>query len=264
MLQHLLGVFGHPVTWGVLAFFLILAALEAAFPRRRLPVLPGWRLKGGLFLLLGIAISATLPLVWDAWFAEHRLIDARGLGTLGGAAVGLLAYEFGLYVWHRALHRVPLLWRGLHQMHHSAERVDVWGAYYFHPLDTVAFSALTSLCLVGVLGVTAEAALIASLAVTALSLFQHANLRTPRWLGWLVQRPENHSVHHERGLHAFNYGDIALFDVLFGTFRNPQTHDRPAGFRDGASREVVDMLLGRDVSRAAEEREAAAGQGVPS
>lgn len=262
MLDHLLGIYGHPVTWGVLAFFLLLAALESAFPRRRLPRVPLWRLGGALSLLVAIGISGSVPLLWDAWFAEHRLIDARGLGTLGGAVAGFLTYQAGLYVWHRLLHRVPLLWRALHQMHHSAERIDVWGAYWFHPLDVVAFSALTSLCLVGVLGVSAEAALIASLAATACSLFQHANLRTPRWLGWLVQRPENHAVHHERGLHAFNYGDIALFDVLLGTFRNPRTHDRAAGFRDGASREVAAMLIGRDVSRPDEEREAAVGQGV--
>ncbi len=199
--------------------------------------------------MLGIAISASTPLVWDEWFAEHRLVDARSLGDLGGAIVGFLVYELLLWIWHRALHRFDILWRWFHQMHHSAERIDVFGAFYFHPFDVVAFSLLSSLALVGILGLTAHAALAASLAATACSLFQHANVRTPRWLGWIVQRPEAHATHHERGLHAGNYGDIALFDVLFGTFENPTLDHGEAGFHDGASREVLPMLVGRDVSR---------------
>jgi sterol desaturase/sphingolipid hydroxylase (fatty acid hydroxylase superfamily) len=54
-------------------------------------------------------------------------------------------------------------------------------------------------------------------------MFQHANLRTPRWLGYIIQRPESHGIHHERGLHAFNYADLPLWDMVFGTFRNPRT-----------------------------------------
>ncbi len=83
-----------------------------------------------------------------------------------------------------------------------------------------------------------------------LSLFQHANLRTPGWLGWIVQRPEGHGLHHERGVHAYNYGDLAIWDVVFGTFRNPRTWSGEAGFYDGASSRLGEMLVGRlvDVS----------------
>jgi sterol desaturase/sphingolipid hydroxylase (fatty acid hydroxylase superfamily) len=251
MLELLRTVFTDPITLGVIGFFGLLAALESLAPRRALPEVPRWRLKGALFLLLSIAISATVPRAWDAWLAEHRLIDARALGDVGGAILGFVAFELALYGWHRALHRSDFLWRWFHQMHHSAERVDVFGAYYFHPFDVVAFAFLSSVSLVGVLGVTANAALFASLAITVCGLFQHANLRTPRWIGFLVQRPESHAVHHERGLHAGNYSDLALWDLVFGTFRNPASHDAAAGFYDGASREVGAMLVGRDVTKPA-------------
>lgn len=36
--------------------------------------------------------------------------------------------------------------------------------------------------------------------------------------------------------------------MLFGTFRNPKTMNEEAGFYDGASSRVGEMLLGRDVS----------------
>jgi len=248
VIEHLVAVFTHPLNLAALGAFVALALLEQLRPARALPAVPGWRRKGTLFLLLGIAISSTTPLLWDQWLSEHRLIDARGLGDVGGALVGFLVYELCVYGWHRAMHRSPLLWRTFHQLHHSAERIDVFGAFYFHPLDVAGFAFLTSLSLVGILGLTANAAIAAALALTFCNFFQHANLRTPRWLGYVIQRPESHAVHHSRGLHAYNYSDLPLWDLLFGTWRNPARCDAPAGFHDGASHRLLDMLLGRDVS----------------
>ena len=93
---------------------------------------------------------------------------------------------------------------------------------------------------------------------TFFSVFQHANVRTPRWLGFLVQRPESHSLHHARGVHGHNYSDLPVFDLLFGTFRNPAAHAGAAGFYDGASTRVPEMLLAHDVSRPAARRAATA------
>jgi sterol desaturase/sphingolipid hydroxylase (fatty acid hydroxylase superfamily) len=65
-----------------------------------------------------------------------------------------------------------------------------------------------------------------------------------------VQRPESHSRHHARGVHAGNYSDLPLFDLLFGTFHNPRDFAAETGFYDGASSRVADMLRFRDVSTA--------------
>ncbi|HYC53938.1 MAG TPA: sterol desaturase family protein, partial [Candidatus Binatia bacterium] len=247
--EHLVGVFTHPLNLTALAMFCALAVLEYAFPARPLPPVRGWRSKGTLFLLLGITISSSTPLLWDAYLSRYTLLDATALGDVGGAIAGFVVYELGVYTWHRAMHASTLLWRVFHQMHHSAERIDVFGAFYFHPLDTVAFSLVTSVSLVGVLGLTPNAAMTASLMLTFCNFFQHANVRTPRWLGYVIQRPESHGVHHARGRHAFNYSDMPLWDVLFGTFRNPAKCTDAAGFYDGASARVFSMLVGRDVSR---------------
>src|SRR3546814_13520217 len=82
-----------------------------------------------------------------------------------------------------------------------------------------------------------------------MSVFQHSNSRTPRWLGYLVQRPESHSVHHQRGVHAYNYSDLPLFDIVFGTFRNPRDFAPEQGFWQGASARVPQMLAFRDIAR---------------
>ena len=66
----------------------------------------------------------------------------------------------------------------------------------------------------------------------------------------MIQRPESHSRHHERGVHAGNYSDLPLFDLLFRTFHNPRDFAPQVGFEDGASSRVVDLLLARDVSGA--------------
>ena len=79
-------------------------------------------------------------------------------------------------------------------------------------------------------------------------MFQHANIKTPRWLGYIVQRPESHCVHHERGVHRFNYSDLPLWDMVFGTFRNPAEWQGEAGFYKGASSRVLEMLAFQDVS----------------
>ncbi len=71
---------------------------------------------------------------------------------------------------------------------------------------------------------------------------------SPRWLGYFIQRPESHSRHHARGVHANNYSDLPIFDLLFGTFDNPREFAAETGFYDGASARVVEMLCGRDVA----------------
>jgi sterol desaturase/sphingolipid hydroxylase (fatty acid hydroxylase superfamily) len=117
--------------------------------------------------------------------------------------------------------------------------------FYFHPLDVLGFTLVGSLCLVGLVGLSGEAAMLATIAAAFCSMFQHANVRTPRWLGWLITRPESHSLHHERGVHGWNYGDIPLWDMLFGTFRNPAQWHAQAGFFEGASARIWDLLRGR-------------------
>ncbi|MBX9460149.1 MAG: sterol desaturase family protein [Brevundimonas sp.] len=71
-------------------------------------------------------------------------------------------------------------------------------------------------------------------------------MRSPWWLGFFVQRPEMHRVHHERGVHANNYG-LPLWDILFGTWRNPRTAPGECGFTEDKERMIGQMLLLKDV-----------------
>jgi sterol desaturase/sphingolipid hydroxylase (fatty acid hydroxylase superfamily) len=236
-----------PVTLSVLALFAGLMLWERLAPGRPLPRLRGWLPRAlasfGAYLML----STYLPLWWGEALAPVQLLDLSGWPTALAAAAGVFVYELGAYAYHRTLHAFTPLFRALHQMHHSAERLDVASAFWFSPLDMIGWTLVTSLTLT-LVGLGAEAVTPAVLFITFLGIFQHANLRTPRWLGFLIQRPESHSLHHGRGVHRWNYADLPLVDMLFGTFRNPPAFAPETGFWPGASARVADMLLLRDVS----------------
>ena len=115
-------------------------------------------------------------------------------------------------------------------------------------LFSLGFTFVGSLALVLGFGVSADAAILINYAATFMGMFQHANISTPRWLGYVIQRPESHNYHHERGVHARNYGDLPLFDILFGTFHNPEDFAGQVGFFDGGSKKVGPMLIGKVIS----------------
>lgn len=237
-----------PVSLIILAGYAVLIIVEAVAPAKRLPRIPYWRLMGLTSFAVYFYLSSYLPLIWDRYLEPYQFADMTVLGTWGGGLVGVLLYEFGVYVWHRSMHANDILWRGFHQMHHSAERVDTYGAFWFSPMDMIGWTVLGSLCLVLIVGITPQATTVFLLATTFLGVFQHTNIRTPRWLGYFVQRPESHSVHHQRGLHYYNFSDLPVFDLIFGTFRNPEYGADENGFYVGASARVPEMLMFRDVS----------------
>ena len=230
---------------GTFLFFVIAERLWAARP---LPRIRAWKVVGVASFLMTGFISSSLPLLYADFARAHRLLDLERLGTLGGAAVALFGTELVAYWWHRARHR-PVLWRLMHQMHHSAERLDTFGSSFFHPFDIAGETIISGVAATMLLGVSPEAAALSGLVSVFLSIFQHSNIRTPRWLGYLVQRPESHSIHHGRGVHAFNYSNFPVFDMLFGTFKNAERFEPETGFYDGASRRIGAMLMFRDVSR---------------
>ncbi len=237
-----------PISLIIIAIYAGLMIWEALFPARPLPTVKYWKLKGFIFFVLFFYLSSYLPLIWDGYLAAYQLIDLTGLGTIWGALIGVLLYQLGVYVWHRSMHKSDVLWKVFHQMHHSVERVDTYSAFIFSPMDMIGFTALGSFMLVLVAGFSPQAATVIILVNTFFSMFQHSNIRTPAWLGYIVQRPEAHVLHHARGIHAYNYGDISIYDMLFGTWKNPMNFDYENGFYMGASSRISDMLLFKDVS----------------
>lgn len=238
-----------PVALIIFAMFASLALWEAVSPAKKLPVIKGWKFRGLVSFTVYFYLSTYLPMITDGYLVQYQLFDLTSLGTTGGAIAGVFILELGTWLWHRSMHASNFLWTGFHQMHHSAERLDIYGANYFSLADMVGWTLLASICLVLGVGITPGAATLTLLIITFMAMLSHANIHTPRWLGYITVRPESHSVHHQRGLHRNNYCELPVIDMLFGTFVNPETFVEHTGFYDGASARVLDMHMFRDVSK---------------
>lgn len=228
--------------------YVVLLVVEALARGRRFPVVRLWRARGALFVAILLGINATAP-SWlpVEWLAAHRLLDGSRLGTAGGAIVAYLGVSLAQYAFHRAEHRFQGLWRVFHQLHHSAIRMDLSGSAYTHPLEVVVSAAIFTVVTTFVFGLTPLAIAIAGYVGAFYSMFQHLDVRTPRWLGYLIERPESHCIHHRRDYHRSNYSDLPLWDIVFGTFENPETFEGEVGFEPSRARQIGAMLLGADV-----------------
>jgi sterol desaturase/sphingolipid hydroxylase (fatty acid hydroxylase superfamily) len=232
----------------VIVTALVMILVEHFRPGRQWPKVEGWwaraaALNGGQAVLLYVT-----GLVWDGFIASHRLWDAAGLGVIGGGLVGYVVHSFVYYWWHRARHEVPVLWRLVHQVHHSPQRIEIITAFYKHPLEILLNSLLSSVVVYLVVGLTPQQALATMILNGLAELLYHWNVRTPVWLGYLIQRPESHCVHHQEGLHKYNYGDLPVFDWMFGTLRNPPSFDGRCGMGADKEAQLGRMLRGEDVS----------------
>ena len=227
--------------------FVVMLVVEHFFAAKKLPKVRFWLWKGLLFFSFTGVVNAVLPALTASALAGRTLFDLRGLGTLPGALLGAVVADFFGYWLHRAMHTSHGLWRWTHQMHHSAERMDLAGMSYSHPFDTLLAFSLTGLA-TALLGLSPDAAALAGFLGYATAVVQHMNIRTPSWIGRIVMRPEAHGLHHERGIHAYNYASFPIWDMLFGTFRNPGRWKESCGFSDGAERRLFDLVRGKDVA----------------
>jgi sterol desaturase/sphingolipid hydroxylase (fatty acid hydroxylase superfamily) len=240
----------------VLGVALVMIAVESLAPGRRWPAVEGWWLRA--FLLNGFQAGSVFlaGAFWNDWMRAHRLLSAERLGTTGGAVVGYLAITFVYYWWHRWRHEIDFLWRFVHQVHHSPQRIEVITSFYKHPIEILVNGVLSSAIVYLGVGLTPSAAAGAVLLSGLAELFYHWNVRTPFWLGYLFQRPESHCVHHQEGVHSFNYSDLPVWDMLFGTFRNPRRFDARCGFGPERESRLGEMLLGVNVNANTETEDA--------
>jgi sterol desaturase/sphingolipid hydroxylase (fatty acid hydroxylase superfamily) len=225
-------------------------ALESRRPARAFVAVAGWGRTGVAFFVVVAVVGSLVPFAWKAsGVLGAPVLELAGLGWWGYVP-GLLLVTFVGYWLHRAEHKWDVLWRLTHQLHHSALRVDSAGVFVSHPFEVVAKTSVGVIVTIGVLGLDPAVAAAVGTTTALLSAFQHWNIKTPNALGYIVPRPEMHCLHHEYGVHARNYGDLAVWDLLFGTWSNPvDVASLRVGFDAAAARRLGDMLLLRDVNR---------------
>lgn len=238
----------------ILGAFTFCFLLERAVPGWPLPPVRTWPARVLLLNAIQLGVVTLAGVTWEHWLSSQSLFDLSA--HVSPAVGGIYAYfvaTFLFYWWHRWRHEVPILWRGFHQIHHSPQRLEVITSFYKHPGEMVVNSVIGSALVYAVLGLSMEAGMIYTLCTALGEFFYHTNVKTPRWVGFIFQRPEMHRIHHQYGRHRNNYGDITWWDMLFGTYENPTEWQYTCGFDDEKEQKLVEMLANQDVHRDARE-----------
>jgi sterol desaturase/sphingolipid hydroxylase (fatty acid hydroxylase superfamily) len=208
------------LTLALLGGFALLLALDHFAPARKFPTVKRWRLKGLLMFVVSLGLFSTLPFVWDEWLGQFRLIDATKLPVALGALLAVAVAQLFSYGWHRAMHRVPLLWR-LHRVHHEAGPLCWTTAWVLHPLDAIlnASASVVGAALLGA-GLPAAAWFVVGRRIWTIVL--HANIRWPASaLDGFFATPAFHARHHREDLAAVNFAPtLPVIDRMFGTYRS--------------------------------------------
>jgi sterol desaturase/sphingolipid hydroxylase (fatty acid hydroxylase superfamily) len=186
----------------------------------------GYNLAIALFntVILGLAFGVITATV-AGWTEANRygLLPTLGLAGPARFALALVLLDGWMYVWHRANHTIPFLWR-FHRMHHSDRHMDVTTATRFHLGEHIG-AAVLRLGLIPLLGFELWNLVVYDTLVIAVTQFHHADIslgRWDRWLRLLIVTPDMHKVHHSdwRPETDSNYSTVlSTWDRLAGTFR---------------------------------------------
>ncbi|MFN7165111.1 MAG: sterol desaturase family protein [Hyphomonas sp.] len=215
------------ITLGALV---LLAGVEALLPAkaRVMPRFGRWvtNLSLGGLSSLAVRLMGPLTVAGAAVTAEQAgfgLFNAVSLpGWLTALAV-IVLLDLAIWAQHLAMHRAPLLWR-LHKVHHADRDLDVTSGLRFHPFEA-AVSMLWKAGVVFLLGAPVAVAFAYEIALGAMALFTHANLRLPGWLDralrLVIVTPDMHRTHHSviRTETDSNFGNIlSVWDRIFRTY----------------------------------------------
>jgi len=228
----------------------IFIGLEKIRPLHRYSKDRAWLIRLFIFGSLGVFLTTIIGIFLVPHLGAIVLFPNFSIQFLKTPAwlnglFGYVCITFFVYWWHRIRHHNNLIWRIFHQIHHSTHRIEALTAIYAHPSDFLANALIVNIVAYSMLGLNVESAAWASLWVSIFELWEHTNTPTPRWLGYLIVRPEMHRIHHERDRHTNNYG-LPIWDILFGTYENSS---RPVecGFEIDSERKVLHMLSCRDI-----------------
>lgn len=224
-----------------LAIFSIMAIWELAAARRRLSAnkMKRWGANLGIVALNGLLVRWLIPAgavgiaVQYEWGMLHRV----ELVWWQEVVIAVVLLDLAIYLQHVIVHKVPLFWR-FHRVHHADRDIDVTTGLRFHPVE-ILFSMLLKMGVVFLIGAPALAVIVFEVILNGMAMFNHSNVRLPKWLDSLLRlivvTPDFHRVHHSiiRQETDSNYGfNLSIWDRIFGSYR-PQPEKGHAGMQIG-------------------------------
>ncbi len=192
------------------------------------------RQRAGVNFLVGLLVlpvqvgMATFIVLAVTWVTAHHwgliyLLPGHDNPWLRFGLMFVLL-DFLDWVYHWAMHHVPLFWR-FHLVHHTDQDMDSFTTGREHPGETVVRNGFLILW-VFVCGASLEVLVLRQTVETVANILAHTSFRlgrrSARVLGAVFITPNLHHVHHHNRLPYTNsnYGDVfSVWDRLFGTLR---------------------------------------------
>ena len=142
----------------------------------------------------------------------------------------VVSHDLYIYWFHRAQHRIPLLWR-LHEAHHAAREIDWIAGSRSHALEILINQTIEVAAMV-LLGARTDVMLYKGAISVVSGMWIHANIDLRLgWLSYVLNGPELHRWHHatDYAPPGRNYATkFSLWDYLFGTA--DRRAGKPAGY----------------------------------
>lgn len=211
---------------GFVAALCFAVALQRLCPHATLT--GSWRANTGLWainaVVLGVVCGgcACAVSIW-ARSAHAGILNQVPVSPWVAIPVSVFGMDLVSYFWHRANHRVPLLWR-FHQAHHSDFQYTVTTALRFHPGELL-LALPVRLVAVTLIGIPVAGVIVFELVFAVANFWEHGNidlaLRFERPLGRALITPALHRRHHSMDSSWLdsNYGTIfSVWDRWLGTF----------------------------------------------
>jgi sterol desaturase/sphingolipid hydroxylase (fatty acid hydroxylase superfamily) len=181
-----------------------------------------WVIRRALALALLPAVAILFPV---------SLIEGASLPFVAAFLIYFLAADLGEYLFHRAQHRIPWLWK-LHALHHSDPDMNAttterhfWGDQFLKSV-TIAPAAILLIR-------PTPAVMFTYIVATQWNFVAHARLP---WsfgrLSWALNSPAYHRRHHSSLPEHYNSNFAAilpLWDVLLGSYHVPGKDMPPTG-----------------------------------
>lgn len=166
------------------------------------------------------SFASALSFIVYAVIYQYRLFNfSETLPPWLLLVVALLILDLTFYAWHRASHRVRILW-AVHLSHHSSEEMNYLVSFrqpWLAPFFKIPFFAVLPF-----VGLDPSVLMLAGMASTFWGVIGHTQI-VPRLgpLEWVFNTPSAHRVHHGTNPEYIdkNYANMFIFyDRLLGTY----------------------------------------------
>ncbi|MFL2934242.1 MAG: sterol desaturase family protein [Thalassobaculaceae bacterium] len=147
------------------------------------------------------------------------------INPITSITINIIVLDFPIYGWHRANHKLLLLWR-FHKIHHLNEFLDITTALRFH-FGEILLSTFFRAVIIIIFDISWVSIICFEIFVLFAPVFQHSNIRIPELPNKIISKfsavPSVHGIHHhaiDRDTNS-NYSTIfSVWDKIFTTGRS--------------------------------------------